>query len=407
MSGRTEDKNGYWEIEDNPISKAGVFPYLGARLPGAPDPARIYHVYRPAEELARPETIESFRLMPWIIRHEMLGPEDEGLTPPEEKGVHGVIGERVRFDAETGTLHANLKGYSEALKEAILGGEKELSAGYFHDVEWTTGEWNGQRYDAIQRNIRANHLALVPEGRMGPDVAVMDGREQGYDHNTFTVTGKETSKETSMGEEAWKQLVEAVKALAERVDRLEGAKAPPAGDNEEKKPDGLASDEEETVPGAGEDEDEPKKEPVPGKDEDEPKKEPVPGKDEDEPKKEPVSGMDEDEEKNKGASMDAAGVYQVIRRDMARRDRLAASLVRHVGTFDHAEMTAGEVAAYGCKKLGIKAPKGQEGAALVGYLAAAAKAPRQVFSMDEAAPALDVGKPKGSPALRQYLKEGE
>jgi hypothetical protein len=30
-----------------------------------------------------------------------------------------------------------------------------------------------------------------------------------------------------------------------------------------------------------------------------------------------------------------------------------------------------------------------------------------VFSMDEAAPALDAGKPKGSPALRQYLKEGE
>jgi hypothetical protein len=30
VSGRREDNNGYWEIEDNPVSKAGVYPYLGA-----------------------------------------------------------------------------------------------------------------------------------------------------------------------------------------------------------------------------------------------------------------------------------------------------------------------------------------------------------------------------------------
>ncbi|MFI7909566.1 DUF2213 domain-containing protein, partial [Acinetobacter baumannii] len=27
--------------------------------------------------------------------------------------------------------------------------------------------WNGQEYDAIQRNIRVNHLAIVPRGRAG------------------------------------------------------------------------------------------------------------------------------------------------------------------------------------------------------------------------------------------------
>jgi hypothetical protein len=396
VSGRREDRNGYWEIEDNPISKAGVYPYLGARLPGAPDPTRIYQVYRPAEELSSPETIESFRLMPWIIHHEMLGPEEEGLTPPEEKGVHGVIGERVRFDPQTGTLRANLKGFSEELKEAILNGEKELSAGYFHDVEWMPGEWNGQRYDAVQRNIRANHLALVPVGRMGPEVAVMDGREQGYDHNIFTVT----QKETAMDDEGLKQLVEAVKALTERVERLEGAKAPPAGDQNEENPDAPAKDEEEKSPDApAKDEDE-KTPAAPAKDDDEKAPE-TPAKDEEEP------GSPAKDEENKGASMDASEVYLTIRRDMARRDKLAAALVRHVGTFDHAEMTAAEVAAYGCKKLGIKAPKGQEGAALAGYLAATARAPKQMYSMDGDAPAPDTGKIKGSAALRQYLKEGE
>ena len=375
MSERREDGNGYWEIEDNPISKAGVFPYLGARLPGAPDPTLIYQVYRPAEELSSPETIESFRLMPWIIRHEMLGPEEKGLTPPEEKGVHGVIGERVRFDPETGTLRANLKGFSGELKEAILRGEKELSVGYFHDVEWTPGEWRRQRYDAIQRNIRANHLALVPDGRMGPDVAVMDGREQGYDHNFFTVS----RKEAAMDDEGLRQLVEAVKALTERVERLEVAGAPTAADNgepgepgepglpPEREPEFPAKDTEE--PGGP-----PREAPpaTPAKDNGEPD---IPAKDNAGPE---TPAKDEDEPV-KGASMDAALVYQTIRRDMAQRDRLAAALVKHVGTFDHAEMTAAQVAEYGCKKLGVSAPKGQEGAALAGYLAAAAKAPAPTF----------------------------
>jgi hypothetical protein len=92
---------------------------------------------------------------------------------------------------------------------------------------------------------------------------------------------------------------------------------------------------------------------------------------------------------------------------MAQRDRLAAALVKHVGTFDHAEMTAAQVAEYGCKKLGISAPKGQEGAALAGYLAAAAKAPAPTFSMDGGPSALAGGARKGSDALQKYLKEGE
>ena len=46
-------------------------------------------------------------------------------------------------------------------------GLKELSLGYNLDLEETPGVWNGQQYDAIQRNIRINHLALVQEARAG------------------------------------------------------------------------------------------------------------------------------------------------------------------------------------------------------------------------------------------------
>jgi hypothetical protein len=34
-------------------------------------------------------------------------------------------------------------------------------------LDETPGEYNGEKYDAVQRNIRVNHLALVPKGRAG------------------------------------------------------------------------------------------------------------------------------------------------------------------------------------------------------------------------------------------------
>lgn len=58
----------------------------------------------------------------------------------------------------------------------------ELSPGYRCWVENTSGEYNGQRYDGIQRDIVYNHLALGPKdwGRAGNEVALrLDGRGEG------------------------------------------------------------------------------------------------------------------------------------------------------------------------------------------------------------------------------------
>ncbi|MBG3014860.1 DUF2213 domain-containing protein, partial [Proteus mirabilis] len=66
----------------------------------------------------------------------------------------------------------------------IEGGKIELSPGYRCIYDFTPGEFNGERYDAIQRHIRANHLALVDEGRTGADVAVQD-------HSVITIDTKE------------------------------------------------------------------------------------------------------------------------------------------------------------------------------------------------------------------------
>lgn len=56
---------------------------------------------------------------------------------------------------------------------AIETGERsEISLGYTCDLDFTPGEYNGEKYDAIQRNIRNNHVAVGPPkwGRAGAEV---------------------------------------------------------------------------------------------------------------------------------------------------------------------------------------------------------------------------------------------
>lgn len=69
----------------------------------------------------------------------------------------------------------------EAIEKAIYGGKSELSLGYTVDLDETPGEWNGQRYDAIQRNIRINHLAIVAKGRAGNARLNLDEAESRVD----------------------------------------------------------------------------------------------------------------------------------------------------------------------------------------------------------------------------------
>ena len=56
--------------------------------------------------------------------------------------------------------------------------DRELSLGYETELEETPGVTpEGEHYDAIQRNIRYNHLAIVPRGRAGNARLNMDGNQ--------------------------------------------------------------------------------------------------------------------------------------------------------------------------------------------------------------------------------------
>lgn len=337
---RQVDTNGWFEVKDNPLSKVGVFPYSGAQI-GLPERSNeIFMVLRPAEELSSPDCIASFRLLPWIDDHTVLGSPEAGLTPAEKKGVQGVIGEEIYFDDDT--LFGNIKVFSESMAALIENGKTELSCGYRCSYDMTSGVFNGEKYDAIQRDIRGNHLALVDEGRMGKEVAVLD-------HLVFTLDMKEkimpdetVEKVADAGELTLESLAAKVDAIAEFV-----AKLKPLEEVEH----GAALDADPVAAAATTDAC-------------------TDTTDADEPK----TGLD--------SKLDMKDIMAAI----ANRDSLANELSRHVGAFPFSTMTLDEVGRYGVKKVGITCDSGSEVAALRGYLhgKSAVAATQKTFAQDAA-----------------------
>lgn len=134
-------------------------------------------------------------LVPGVLNGELVLPEEIGRyveawndapIPIGHPMAHGVpvsarsldvlaadvIGrfQNVRFDgrligeAWLDIDKASRLGAEDLLVRLRAGQPVEVSTGYFRDVEETAGEWDGAPYSVISRNIRPDHLALLPDG---------------------------------------------------------------------------------------------------------------------------------------------------------------------------------------------------------------------------------------------------
>ena len=171
---RTMDDNGFMHVKISPFTKEQVAPYYGREIPGyrelGLDPEKIYYGYRPAEELSKPETVASINGIPVQLRHHA-----EFADAPARETRVGATGTDAEWRAPY-LLNSLVIFDADAQKAINSGALRELSLAYHYRPEIKAGEFDGQHYDFIMRDIRGNHLALVEEGRAGADVLVYDSK---------------------------------------------------------------------------------------------------------------------------------------------------------------------------------------------------------------------------------------
>jgi hypothetical protein len=150
----TKTDEGY--LVDTPIvGRIGIQTYQNAD-------GTIRKEYRPAEEVFHPDALASMAGKPITDQH----PNGKVTAANFKKLTIGTILGSGRQDGDNVTASIIIQD-ADAILKAEKGGVRDLSLGYSVDLEDTPGEYNGEKYDAVQRNIRVNHLALVPKGRAG------------------------------------------------------------------------------------------------------------------------------------------------------------------------------------------------------------------------------------------------
>jgi uncharacterized protein len=209
------------------LTRVGVFDYR------QPD-GTVRRELRPAEEVFDAASLDSLADAPVIEGHPAM------VDPANFKDLaKGHVSGTPRKDGIFVSAKAVVQD-AATISRIDTGDLCEVSCGYQCDIEPTSGVFDGQPYDVVQRNIRYNHVGLGPKnwGRAGSDVALrfdggvceilteqpkgkkvtkcrFDGREyeRGSDDHVMALEAKLDG-----------QLIE-VKSAQARVDAAEGALA--------------------------------------------------------------------------------------------------------------------------------------------------------------------------------------
>lgn len=142
------------------LARIGVQKYMGYEL-GLLDRAMdTIGVMRPASEVFHPDSIASFTNLTVTDDHPSEMVTVDNVKKLQKGSVSGV--------GEDGSYLIGLVTITD--KDQITksnNGKIEVSVGYAHELKEEKGIFDGESYEFIQTNIRANHLAIVDAGRCG------------------------------------------------------------------------------------------------------------------------------------------------------------------------------------------------------------------------------------------------
>lgn len=149
-----EKETGYMICENATLGSTGMQEYYAGELEieDLPPNQRV-KIYRPAEEVFKPESLASLENKAFTIYHPDVMLNSENDSQLRKGSVYNI---HRSGDTIVGDIQITDKDAIEKSKKI-----NKLSLGYSFDLE----KMDGADYSYIARNIRYNHLALVPKGR--------------------------------------------------------------------------------------------------------------------------------------------------------------------------------------------------------------------------------------------------
>ena len=155
-----DDQTGFLYVYRVPIAGAMVQKYVKS------DGSEEMEAKLP-EEILSDATVSSANSKPVTDGHHGLVTKDNS---------HDLL---KGFTASNGHVEGNMIYNDITITDPNLisqiksGDKRELSIGFETQMDPTSGTYNGTKYDAVQRNIRINHVAVVPKGRAGHEVRLI------------------------------------------------------------------------------------------------------------------------------------------------------------------------------------------------------------------------------------------
>ena len=169
LDGARRTRDGY-VVGEAKIARTGIQTYTAGEL-GLRDrnPSDVIRVYRPPQAVFDQQAMAGMAHRPVTNDH-----PSENVTADNWKRLAvGFAGGDVAQDGKFVRVPLALMD-AQAIRDWEAG-KRELSVGYECDLNFTDGHTpDGEPYDAVQDNIRPNHIALCRTARGGPELR-LDG----------------------------------------------------------------------------------------------------------------------------------------------------------------------------------------------------------------------------------------
>jgi hypothetical protein len=165
-------RDGYL-VADAKIARTGIQLYSGKEVDpenkqGWRDKA-VVRVFRPESEVFSTDALASFAHRPVTNDH----PSEAVSAANWKSHSVGMTGNEIARDGEY--IRVPMVVMDQAAIADWKAGKRELSCGYESKIVFDAGTTTeGEAFDAIQTDIRGNHLAIVARGRAGSECRIGD-----------------------------------------------------------------------------------------------------------------------------------------------------------------------------------------------------------------------------------------